>query len=474
MVSQDERAGRFVTNEESQRLSSNDMTLKSIIEKAAEDSQIVIWSISQIKDMKSTMYALVARKFYNVRVRIMEPEIILNPNDRGSFEVLKALSHVQTGGNGPAGIGFRKISDDTREKMRIDRISGQTYRVIAKKYGVSPRTVVRHVKDVANIRREKERAPIVKNDPIFDYEKAGTLFSAGSRLQEVFIEYLKQQSSIKTKETYKKDISRFVKYVSTELEKPSDITLDMGLSFREYLLTSKYDPATIRKYIGAMRVFLKYCHNRGYVALNEWATIKTPSYDRTEVKTADFTQDEVKKMIEAAHLKFKHESDNIRKMIAHRNFIAVYLLANVGMRSMSILNLRLRDLTEREGIMYLTLNQKGGGHYKVSIDQNTKGMISKYIEKNFDGCGSESYLIFQRDSGRGLGVSNRSLNKIVKKVQITAAITGKFSSHSFRATWATLAYGKIDVKEIQERLGHQYINRLTRKHRATRGQRLII
>ncbi|WP_027626241.1 tyrosine-type recombinase/integrase [Clostridium lundense] len=137
--------------------------------------------------------------------------------------------------------------------------------------------------------------------------------------------------------------------------------------------------------------------------------------------------------------------------------LAIFRLAyRCGLRASEISLLKLEDYNINKGEIYCK-RLKGSNNNTIRLDEKTKHILNKYIQKN--GISSTSEILFK--SQKNKPISRQTLNYLMKKYCSLANIEDK-SKHHFHAlkhtTAVHLAECDMDIKELQWWLGHKSVS----------------
>ena len=142
---------------------------------------------------------------------------------------------------------------------------------------------------------------------------------------------------------------------------------------------------------------------------------------------------EVKRLFEAADTK--------------KSRLILKTLYSTGMRVSELTNLKKKDIyfDENEGRIK---RAKGKKERIFNISDDIKEELKELIEKNPD-----SEYVFSGPKGK---LSDRNIQKIVKKAAIKAGIQKDVHTHTLRHSFAThLLNEGVDIRKIQTLLGHE-------------------
>jgi len=290
------------------------------------------------------------------------------------------------------------------------------------------------------------------------------------QLKKQFLEYveIERGRAFKTLENYNHYLTVFLK--QTKAKKPSDITDNVVRGFRLWLNRQSAHPAAVRPeklnetlnrntqnyYLIAIRAFLKY------LARQE---IKSMPSDRIELaKTPErsldlITNDELKRLLDAPKPfdKAQGKSNELRDL---RDKAILELLFSTGLRVSELCSLtRDIDLTTDE----LSVIGKGRKVRVVFISDYAKKVLRDYLKARKDLDDALFVQLSQNGKvqekrGKSLGLTKRSVERIVKQCAVKAGISKRVTPHTMRHLFATdLLSNGADLRSVQALLGHANI-----------------
>ena len=255
-----------------------------------------------------------------------------------------------------------------------------------------------------------------------------------------------------TKETDLKNIS----FRDITIDDVKKIKIDDIHAFLGYLTTTYHSkPATRARKISTIRIFFHYlCQDASSQFLldnNPALNLKTPKKDKRLPKYLSL--DDSRKLLDVASNEDNRNSE--------RDFAIITLFLNCGMRLSELVGINIHDIDFNE----CKLNVIGKGNKERTIYLNKACMkaIADYLEVRpkegirHDKKYSEKALFLSERRER---ISNRTVQYIVDKELLKAGLdTRKYSVHKLRHTAATLMYqyGQVDIRALQELLGHESI-----------------
>lgn len=261
-----------------------------------------------------------------------------------------------------------------------------------------------------------------------------------------FLKYLK----IHFKLTEEKDWTK-ITINDISIETIKKIKLEDIHSYISYMATElKSTPATRARKISTIRIFFNYlCNKAKLIENNPAQNLETPKLGKRIPKY--LTLDESKKLLEVTN---DNEARN-----NERDYAIITLFLNCGMRLSELVNINIPDINFSD----CKLNVVGKGNKERTIYLNNACMnaINEYlIARPKEGIkyNSKDALFLSERRER---ISNRTVQSIVKKELLKAGLDiNKYSAHKLRHTAATLMYqyGNVDIRALQELLGHESIS----------------
>lgn len=265
----------------------------------------------------------------------------------------------------------------------------------------------------------------------------------------MFLKFMKIHFKL-TKETdFKK-----IRIKDFSLETIKKITLDDIHAFLSYLaLNQGSKPATRARKISTIRIFFSYLSQKAkLINENPAQNLETPKLDKRLPK--HLSLDDSEKLL---NVTLDNNDEN-----KERDYAIITLFLNCGLRLSELTGINLKDIDFNNN----TLNVIGKGNKERTIYLNKSCLtaIKNYIEvrpkegiKN-DAKASNKALFLSKRKER---ISNRMVQYIVERELLKAGLdTSKFSTHKLRHTAATLMYqyGQVDIRALQELLGHKSIS----------------
>lgn len=200
-------------------------------------------------------------------------------------------------------------------------------------------------------------------------------------------------------------------------------------------------PARARK-LSAIKSFYKYL------------TVRTKQL--TENPVADLEYPKLRKSL-PKYLTFSQSSALLQAVSGQnqkRDYAILMLFLNCGIRRSELVGLNLSDVYEDR----IRVLGKGNKERFVYFGSACRKAIDAYLPVRHKQVLSDNRALFgSRDSNR---ISVTAVHRLVKKALLQAGLDAtQYSAHKLRHTAATMMLsGGVDVKTVQEVLGHENLN----------------
>lgn len=265
----------------------------------------------------------------------------------------------------------------------------------------------------------------------------------------MFLKFIKIRFNMTKEENFSKII---IKDISLDTIKK--IKLDDIHAFLSYLTTTYHSKAATRaRKASSIRVFFNYLSAKSnLIEVNPAQNLETPKLDRRLPKYLSL--EDSKKLLNVT------ANENNRN--AKRDYAIITLFLNCGMRLAELVGININDIDFSENKM--TVVGKGNKERTVYLNKSCINSIKDYLETRpkegikTDKFNSKNALFLSERKER---ISRRTVQYIVNKELLAAGLdTNKYSTHKLRHTAATLMYqyGNVDIRALQEVLGHESIS----------------
>lgn len=265
----------------------------------------------------------------------------------------------------------------------------------------------------------------------------------------MFLRFIKLRFNMTNEEEFSNII---IKDISLNTIK--EIKLDDIHAFLSYLTTTYNSKAATRaRKASSIRVFFNYlCAKTNLIEVNPAQNLETPKLDRRLPKYLSL--EDSKKLLNVT------ANDDNRN--AERDYAIITLFLNCGMRLAELVGININDINFSENKM--TVIGKGNKERTIYLNKACVKAIKNYLNVRpkegikTDKLNSKNALFLSERKER---ISRRTVQHIVDKELSAAGLdTKKYSTHKLRHTAATLMYqyGNVDIRALQEVLGHESIS----------------
>ena len=263
----------------------------------------------------------------------------------------------------------------------------------------------------------------------------------------MFLKYMK----IDFKLTKENDFSK-INIKDFDIQTLKKITTNDINTFLSYLaLNQGSKPATRARKISTIRIFFAYLFDQKLIDDNPAIGIKTPKQEKRMPKYLSL--DDSKKLLSVT----ADENDENKE----RDYAIITLFLNCGLRLSELVGINISNIDFSEN--RLTVIGKGNKERTIYLNEACIKAIQDYLSVRpkegvkVDSKGSNKALFLSKRKER---ISNRMVQYIVERELMKAGLdTSKYSTHKLRHTAATLMYqyGHVDIRALQELLGHESI-----------------
>ena len=250
---------------------------------------------------------------------------------------------------------------------------------------------------------------------------------------------------------------RIIEIKDLGLDTIEKITLEDIHAFLGYLKTNFHSkPATLARKASSIRIFFHYlCNKSKKISTNPAQDLENPKIGRRLPKYLSL--EESKELLEVASNPIPSTHGNHDNK--ERNFAIITLFLNCGLRLSELVGINIKDIDFSDE--KLNVIGKGDKERTIYLNKACMKAIKEYLAvRPTDNIKytSKDALFLSEQRQR---ISTRTVQYIVKEELKFAGIDpNKYSVHKLRHTAATLMYkyGNVDIRALQELLGHESIS----------------
>ena len=207
-----------------------------------------------------------------------------------------------------------------------------------------------------------------------------------------------------------------------------------------------YEKPTVNHTMRAVRYYLKYCHENGFMEQEMFSRLPNPHYNRQSRLPSSYSANEVTRLL---------ESIDLGNPCGIRDYAIILLIARLGLRSSDVANLRFSNIDWEKEVIRLT-QVKTGNPLELPLLEDVGGAIINYLKNARPKTGSDH--VFVRQVPPYTDFSPGAVGGLVRVHLQKSGIHlegKKKGSHTLRHSLASrLLEHEIPLPVISEILGH--------------------
>ena len=297
-----------------------------------------------------------------------------------------------------------------------------------------------------------------------------------NKLPKLLRDYLNYSSNLNkssnTIKEYRYDLVNFLKYMKLQFLNNKKLTIDdietitdidstflnrIDINdlyeYMTYLKDVCNDSAVTRaRKVASLRGFFKYLHVKARIIDDNPAKeLESPKLGKRLPKFLTLEQSTtLLDGIKNGPLTGRQHDNRIR------DYAIITLFLNCGMRLAELVGIDIQHIKFDEAL--LTVVGKGNKERTIYLNKAALSAIREYLEvRPTDGVVDKNALFL---SERKTRISRRTVQNLIKNyLRNICGLTEHYSTHKLRHTAATLMYqyGNVDIRALQEILGHESI-----------------
>ncbi len=292
----------------------------------------------------------------------------------------------------------------------------------------------------------------------------------------IFETWVARRRSRHTRRAYREDVMAFVRFMQIPWPEQCASLLAVSIidvqTFRESMLASGAAPKTLNRRISSLSSFYKYLHGAaGELRLP--ITIPNPAHAQFIARETPDPVEETKALsvTRARQLMALPSGESV---LDYRDRAILKLFVYSGIRLATGCRLRVEDFHPEDGEATIRLLEKGEKRRTIGLNPVAAQAIEEYIRHAELTSGplfrprraSSSDELAERGMGE-VTLYRLILSYLERLPGAMKEVTGKdrkpqmrclYTPHSLRATTATLLLdGTVDIRKVQELLGHRHV-----------------
>lgn len=251
--------------------------------------------------------------------------------------------------------------------------------------------------------------------------------------------------SVATLTAYERDFESYSRWLE-ELQEGAFSQISVLQRYQNSLLEQKFSVRSVARTISALRGLLKYLVSEGKLATDPTEFLQAPKAPRRLPKAV--SKSRIEKFSDA------FDRSNPRGL---RDWAMFELCYSSGLRVSELVGVKLSDYNA--AAMRLRVTGKGNRQRMLPVGSTAAKAIDEYLEQGRAPLlqGKSSPYLFV--SSKGPKLDSRSFWKVLQKVGLVTAESGKMHPHMIRHSFAThLLEGGADLRSVQSMLGHADIS----------------
>lgn len=273
-----------------------------------------------------------------------------------------------------------------------------------------------------------------------------------------FMTYLEveRNASVNTRLGYSRDLDHFCRFLASSRDgvvPGADAVVEADISAFAGALHMRCKKITAARKLSAIRSFFRFLVRKRLLVKNPAEFVPMPKIEKTLPPV--LTVEEVVSLVEAP--------GRSEAFSALRDLAILEVFYSAGVRVSELTGLRMKDV-DLDGATIRVLG-KGGKERIAYLGSYALDSLRAYINRDRQTAGRDEPLF----TGRGEGVvSQRSVQRLVKKYVLDSGIDKTPTPHALRHTFAThLLDAGVDLRSIQEMLGHSKLSTTQRYTRVS-------
>ena len=249
-------------------------------------------------------------------------------------------------------------------------------------------------------------------------------------------------------QNYEEIIQRFINFtgdIDMEL-----VNVDLINSYIMSLYNRKLSKASIGTYLRHLKVFFKFCEEKGYTNYKLAKEIPIPRQPKKLITI--YSNEEIQCIFDKVYIE--------NNWIHVRNAFIISIMLDSGLRLAEVANLKLGDVNTQNNVIKVT--GKGNKERLVPAGKLSVSLMNEYLDliRDIRALKSDDYLLIRDEDYKP--ITRNAIKLFLHKLSTQLPI--EFSAHKLRHNFATNycideynRTGSMDIYKLKTLLGHEEI-----------------
>ncbi len=272
-------------------------------------------------------------------------------------------------------------------------------------------------------------------------------------------EFFHNFESPHTRRCYRNDIGQFFEFLNDQFREVRDykqIERVHLVAFRNWLSDNDMAPKTVNRKLASCSSFFDFLVEKTLMDFNPALSIKRPRQE-VQTPTNDLKDEQIKDLLELV-------TSLSGPGLLHK--AVIYLLFTTGIRKAELINLKIKNISIKDGHTIIQIRAKGGKELTKVLHPKCVEVINEYhayLKSTGDSLHPEDWVLRPSKNPLEPGhiikpLNPKSVDYIVKTWCKKAGIFERISPHSARASYIGSALENgVDLYKVSKDVGHSSV-----------------
>ena len=268
-----------------------------------------------------------------------------------------------------------------------------------------------------------------------------------------YLEFCQYQKCLnkKTIKAYDIDLKQFFNEASTD--KITDITPNI---LEKYIAVQHQNckPKTVKRKLASLKAFFHYLEYKDIIELNPFNKVNV-KFREPVILPKTIPLYVIENLLSTMYQYYNEAKTTCKKIRSLQDIAVIELLFATGMRISELCSLKMSDINfvDRTILIY----GKSSKERRIQIgNDDVIHILNEYKKEYHKDLQQDNYFFINKAENQ---LSDQSVRRMINKYTSIASIDLHITPHMFRHTFASsLLEADVDIRYIQEMLGHSSIN----------------